>query len=86
MGYYVNLENISMDEYKEILKEADLLPSRMILKDDIDEKFDDLKEQQIENVEVLRKTLSNKSKLQAISEQSGIAEDYLKMTRIEIIF
>jgi hypothetical protein len=84
MGYYVNLENISMDEYKEILKVADLLPSRKILKNDIDEKFDALKEQQIENVEVLRKTLSNKSKLKAISKRSGIAEDYLKILIREV--
>lgn len=84
MGYYINLENISIDEYKEILKGADLLPSRMILKNDIDEKFDALKELQIENVEVLRKTLSNKSKLQAISRQTAIAEDYLKILIREV--
>jgi hypothetical protein len=84
MGYYINLENISIDEYKEILKGADLLPSRMILKNDIDEKFAALKELQIENVEVLRKTLSNKSKLQAISKQTGITEEYLKILIREV--
>ncbi len=84
MGYYINLENISIDEYKEILKGADLLPSRMILKNDIDEKFAALKGLHIENVEVLRKALSNKSKLQAISKQTGIAEDYLKILIREV--
>jgi hypothetical protein len=74
MGYYINLENMSIDEYKEILKVADLLPSRKVLKNDIDEKFDALKEQQIENVEELRRALSNKGKLQDISRQSGISE------------
>lgn len=84
MGYYINLENISIDEYKEILKVADLLPSRKVLKNDIDEKFDALKEQQIENVEELRRALSNKSKLQDISKQSGISEDYLKILIREV--
>lgn len=32
MGYYIDLENMSIDNYNEILKSADLLPSRMILK------------------------------------------------------
>lgn len=84
MGYYIDLSNISMDEYKAILKAADLLPSRMILKNDIDEKFDALKEHQIQNVEQLRKTLSNRSKLQAISKQAGISEDYLKILIREV--
>jgi hypothetical protein len=84
MGFYVDLETISMDDYREILKNADLLPSRILLKDDIDEKFDELKKQQIESVEDLRKVLSNKKKLQAISEQSGISEDYLKILIREV--
>jgi len=28
MGYYIDLENISIDNYKEILKSADLLRKR----------------------------------------------------------
>ena len=84
MGFYVNLEKISMDDYREILEAADLLPSRMILKEDIDDRFDKLKQQQIENVEELRKVLSNKSKLQGISEQCGISVDYLKILIREV--
>jgi hypothetical protein len=84
MGFYVDLEKKSMDDYREILKNSDLLPSRMLLKDDIDEKFDLLKQQQIENVEDLRKILSNKKKLQAISNQTGISEDYLKILIREV--
>ena len=72
MGFYVDLEKIGLDDYREILKAADLLPSRMVLKEDIDERFEKLKQQKIENVEELRKTLSNKRKLQGVAEQSGI--------------
>ncbi len=35
MGYYIDLEKISIEDYNGILKLADLLPSRMILKDNI---------------------------------------------------
>jgi hypothetical protein len=79
MGYYVDLKNISIDEYKEILKSADLLPSQMVLKENIDDIFRNIKKQKIDNVEELRKALNSKNKLQNFSKQSGISEDYLKI-------
>lgn len=84
MGFYIDLENISIDEYRVILKKADLLPSRMILKDEIDDKFDRLKRHQIKNVEELRLFLSNKKRLQSLSEQSGITVEYLTILIREV--
>jgi hypothetical protein len=84
MGFYIDLIKISIDDYKEMLREADLLPSRTLLKNDIDEKFDMLKKQQIKNVEELRKILSNKRKLQDLSKRSGISEDYLRILIREV--
>jgi hypothetical protein len=84
MGFYIDLEKITLDDYKEILKTADLLPSRMILKENIDEIFEMLKNQAIENVEELRTKLSSTSKLQGISKQSGISEEYLKILIREV--
>ena len=79
MGYYIDLKNISLDEYKEILKSADLLPSRMILKTNIDEIFSIIQTQEIENGDELQKVLRNKIKLQDFSQKSGIEENYLKI-------
>lgn len=84
MGYYINLKNISLDEYKEILKSADLLPSRLILKSNIDEVFSIIQMQEIENVDELKKVLRNKIKLQDFSQKSGIDENYLKILIREI--
>jgi len=53
MGFYIDLKNISIDKYKKILKSADLLPSRKILKANIDDIFDTIKKQEIENVDEL---------------------------------
>ena len=78
MGYYIDLKNISIDKYKEILKAADLLPSRMILKYNIDDIFNIIKKQKIENVDELQRAFNNKTKLQDFSKKSGIQEDYLK--------
>lgn len=84
MGYYIDLKNISIDDYKEILKLADLLPSRKILRTNIDDIFDTIEEQEIEDVSELRRALSNKSKLQEFSKRSGIQEDYLKILIREV--
>jgi len=84
MGYYIDLKNISIDKYKEILKSADLLPSRMILKYNIDDIFNIIKKQKIENVDELQRAFNNKTKLQDFSKKSGIQEDYLKILIREV--
>jgi hypothetical protein len=84
MGFYVDLMKISLDDYREILMNADLLPSRMLLKDNIDAKFDLLKKQQIETVDDLRAILKNKKRLHGISEKTGISIDYLKVLIREV--
>ena len=84
MGYYIDLKNISLDDYKEILKSADLLPRRMVLKENIDEIFDLIKKQKIETVDELQKALKNKNKLQDFSKRSGIQEDYLRILIREV--
>ena len=84
MGYYIDLEKTSIDKYKEILKSADLLPSRLILKDNIDINFNILKNQTIKNLNELLKVLKNKKKLQDFSKKSGLNENYLTILVREI--
>ena len=84
MGYYIDLKSISIDDYKGKLKSADLLPSRKILKTNIDEIFDTIKKQEIGNIDELRRSLNNKNKLQDFSQRSGIEENYLEILIREI--
>lgn len=84
MGYYIDLVAISISKYRDILKSADLLPSRMILKENIDEVFQVLKKQQIKNVDELQKTLKSKDKVQSFSKKSAIPEGYLTILSREI--
>lgn len=84
MGYYIDLENISIDKYKGILKIADLIPSRMNLKENIDKNLDIIKKHNIQNLDELLKVLKNKSKLQELSKQIGLPEKYLALLRVEI--
>jgi len=84
MGYYINLKSISIDQYKEILKAADLLPSRMVLKENMDINFNSIKSQNIRNVDEMQQALMNKNKLQDFSKQTGLSEEYLKILIREI--
>ncbi|WP_422081974.1 DUF4332 domain-containing protein [Ulvibacterium sp.] len=81
MGYYIDLEKISIDQYKKVLKSADLLPSWMVLKENIEENLDILKKQGIQNLDELQKALKTKGKLQEFSGKSGLDENYLMVLR-----
>ena len=43
MGYYIDLKSISIDNYKEILKTTELIPSWKVLEEDIDKNLDIIK-------------------------------------------
>jgi len=79
MGYYIDLTKISIEEYKSILKSADLLPSRMILKDNIDEHFRLLAKQGIKHVDDLLTALGTKKKLEHFVSRSQMDENYLSV-------
>ncbi len=84
MGYYIDLKSISIDKYKEILKSADLIPSRMILKENTNDNLDIIKSHNIQNLDVLQKNLKDKKKLQEFSKQFGISARFLEVLRAEI--
>lgn len=84
MGYYIDLKGISIDKYKELLKSADLIPSRMILKENTDDNLDIIKSHNIQNLDGLQKTLKDKKKLQELSKQFGISARFLEVLRAEI--
>ncbi len=81
MGYYIVLEEISIDAYKNILKTADLIPSWMVLKENIDKNLDIIRKHNIKNLGELQKAIKTKDKVQEFSKQSGLSENYLAVLR-----
>jgi hypothetical protein len=79
MGYYIDLSKITLAEYQEMLKNDDLLPSQMVLRERLDDYFGLLKSHHLETVEDIRKALNSKTKLADFSQKSGIPEAYLKI-------
>ena len=84
MGYYIDLKNIDIEKYREILKSADLLPSRMFLKNDINTNFEKIKKCGVSNLAEYVETTKNKKKLQEFARQSGVDENYLVVLTREI--
>jgi hypothetical protein len=84
VGYNINLNSISIGEYKSKLEVADLLPGRMILKDKLDERFNYFKSIGIKTVLELQKVLKKKDKLAELSEVDCLTEDYLVILLREI--
>lgn len=84
MGYYIDFKSINIDDYREKIRSNDLIPSRKILKDNIDTNFDAIKQNNINNLEELFNILKNKKKLEEFAFQSGLSVDYLTILVREI--
>jgi hypothetical protein len=83
MGYYIDLGSVTLDEYREKLRNAYLLPSRRILKESIDLHFDYFKNIGIANVKQLQQILKKKGTIEEMSKNSLSAE-YLTILLREI--
>ena len=84
MGYYIDLESISIDQYKKRLESGYLPPSRMILKEKIDERLDYFKSIGINNVKELTRILKKKDKIEELSKLDNLSGDYLKILLREL--
>jgi hypothetical protein len=77
MPYYIDLSSISLDEYKTKLVARGMIPSRMILKEKLDERFNYFKSIGIKNVQELLQTLRKKDTLAELSKIDCFTGDYL---------
>ncbi len=84
MKYNLDIESISVQSYKDILKKQNLLPGRRILLQNIDKNFSLFESRLIKNVAELKKALSSPQKITAFAAESGIAEDYLVILKREM--
>lgn len=81
--YYINFKEFSLDKFKYILETDEILPARLILKEDIDERFDLLVSMGIDNLDDLIAVLRTKKKVETFSQRSGLSIEYLGILRRE---
>jgi hypothetical protein len=84
MGYYIDLEKITIDDYRIKLESSYLPPSRMILKDKLDERFGYFKCIGIKNVKGLIQLLKKKDKFAELSKIDCLSGDYLTILLREL--
>ena len=81
--YHINLEKYSLQKFKNNLRSRDMIPSRVILKDDLDERFQILENNGITNHKELIDTLKTKSKIEQFSKETGLSIEYLTILNRE---
>jgi len=84
MGYYIDLEKITIDNYRIKLKSTYLPPSRMMLKDRLDERLGYFKSIGIKNVKELIQLLKKKDKFAELHKVDCLSGDYLTILLREL--
>jgi replicative superfamily II helicase len=84
MEYSVDISKISVNQYMGMLKNQNLLPSRKILLENLEDNFSRISAMKIDNLAELKKNISSAQKLSAFSEKTGISENYLTILKREM--
>jgi len=84
MSYYPNLEKIELQSYKQKLATAWLPPSRQMLKERLDERFEQFDRTGIKNVKELIKALKNQQMAAQLSKEACLQGNYLTILLREL--
>lgn len=82
-SYSIDPVLISLDEFRKLTSGREMLPARVILHEQMEERFAVLKKTGIINLENLLARLSTKTKIGEFSEHTGLSADYLVLLRRE---
>ena len=84
MGYYIDLEKITIKDYQKKLKSSYLPPSRRVLKEKLDVRFGYFENLEIKNVKELIQILKKKDKFTELSKVDCLSGDYLTILLREL--
>jgi hypothetical protein len=84
MPYYINDALLTLDDLQRRIKAADLIPSRMPLLDDIEERFFRLEAAGIKTMADFRKAVRSSKGFEELAGKTGIERDYLLLLRREV--
>ena len=81
--YHIDLEKFTLDKFKQSLKQREMIPSRVILKEEIDQRFNVLSANGINNLKNLVDALKTKVKVESFSRQTDLTIEYLTILKRE---
>jgi hypothetical protein len=82
--YFIDTAGFSMDKFRNILKTRDILPGRILLKEKIDERFDQLKSYGIHTLRDFLESVKSKSSLEQLAKETGLPVEYLTILKREV--
>ncbi len=81
--YYLDLEKYSLQKFKENLQKREMIPSRVILKEDIEGNFKIFDLHGIKSLKALLDLLKTKPKLEKFTKTTGLSINYLTVLKRE---
>ena len=81
--YYIDLAKYELEKFKLSLKNRKMIPSRVILKENLEERFDKISSQGINNLQELIDALKKRQNIETFSKKSGLPIDYLTILKRE---
>ena len=82
--YYIDLENIDLEGFKASIEDKDLLPGRVVLRENLDQRFGILADRGINTLGDLWRALKTKRRVAQFADQSGLSKEYLTILRREV--
>ena len=83
-GYYIDLNDINLEKFRDNLKNSRLLPSQQKLLENTDKRFITMEDHGIYNMEQLKNRLKTKKDVLLFSDETGLPVDYLTILRREV--
>lgn len=84
MKYNIDLNRLPLCEYREILRNQNLLPGRRMLHEKMDEAFDLIEREGIANIAQLIKQLQSSPRFSKLQKSTGLSEEYLTLLKREL--
>ena len=84
MSYYINADKVNLEDLLTRITETDLVPSRVLLLENIKENFNKLKTNGILTLAEFRKSVKNSKKIAPLANKTNISEEYLTLLRREV--
>ena len=81
--YSIDPSLLSLEEFKELTANRRMLPGRVMLHEQMDERFGLLKRSGMETLGDVLRILGSRSKIHSFAIQSGLSEDYLVLLKRE---
>jgi hypothetical protein len=84
MAYHIDAERVGLDDLRKRIEETDLVPSRIVLLDGLEAKFQALERQGITTLAKLRHEVKTAKRRETLSKETGVDVQYLVLLRREV--